>query len=511
MSEEIRNQPGQPPVPTHYPLILAGAGLVLALFVLFTEQTFSVLGWAGLAMIVIGLGAWALLAPDQAKAALTGRTVRYGGTSFVVTVVFLTALVAIYTVVKGLDLRWDLTERDEFSLNDASRDAIARLAVDPESPDIEIIAFYGASQASYRDQLSVLLDDYVATGQGRISYEFSDPDRNPVLATQYKVERAGQIVVVAVQDGEPDVENAELVNYYSQEDLTNAILNVAASGDFRALFLAVDGGMALDQDMTILRDDFRDRFGWTVEEVTFFDLLSPESEYTLNDPAIDGEVLIIVGGLQALNDEEMAFLADYVDNGGDLIVYAELTTAVGESTLATADNFSTYMWDNFGLRFTQDIVLDQTQALQTPLLPVATDFDFSHYVTENFASLGAGLIYEAPYSIEVSDQPPADVTVTELVYSTANAYSKSDVTALLAGDITPTEADPRGPFVLGAAAENLETGARVVLFSSTSITADAYVIGSGIANLDAAFNAMVWTTHFNDFFQQVTVPVTTNL
>ncbi len=496
-------------VPARYPLGLAALGLLLVIIVGFTQRTFNAIGWAGVAMILIGMLAWVLLAPEQAKAALSGRTVRYGGTSFVVTVVFLVALTAIYTVVKDQNLRLDLTERNEYSLNETSRKAIEGIGVDPATPEIKILAFYGTNQASRRDQDVVLFDDYAATSNGKISYEFIDPDRNPVLAQQYGVQRPGQIAVVALdENGDPDVENAELVNLFSQEDLTNAILSVAASGDFRAYFVSVEGGLSLDSDMTLLRDDLTNRFDWTMQEVSLFDLTSPASDITLNDPAVDGETLVIVGGSQALTDEQLAALTDYLDNGGNLVIFAA-PSLQGETSLSTSENLSDYLFETYGLRFEDNVILDQTQALQTPLRPVATDFG-RHYITSTFDNGTSGLIFEAPHSITVAEgaDRPERVTITELARSTEAAYAKTDIDAVLNGDFEPTDSDPTGPFVLAAAAENRDTGSRVVLFSSASIAADSYALGIGVANLDAAFNSLVWVTHFNDFFRQVTVPPT---
>jgi ABC-type uncharacterized transport system involved in gliding motility auxiliary subunit len=59
--------------------------------------------------------------------------------------------------------------------------------------------------------------------------------------------------------------------------------------------------------------------------------------------------------------------------------------------------------------------------------------------------------------------------------------------------------------VLAAAAENSETGAKVVLFSSTSIFANSYAQINSSLNLDTAFNSLVWTTGFDEFFTQVNI------
>ncbi len=568
MSEQTSTPNRRPnlPFPAQVPLIVAFVGLLLVIGVAFTQTTFTVVGWAGLALLVIGVVAWVLLAPEQAKAALTGRTARYGGASFVVTVVFLAALVAVYVFVRDREWRVDLTERNEFSLNDESRRAISGIGVDPNTPPIHLLAFYGANQAGRRDQDTLLFDDYATTSNGRISYEFVDPDRNPLLADRYGVSRQGQIVVVAMRPPEeietqaqgdqqteptgnltpdenglvPDVQNAELVSSFSQENLTNAILKVAASGDFRAYFITAGSEIGMS-DISRLTAVLRDSYDWTTQEISIFQLTAPGTadteaagsagetatntedggigstvteapSFRLNDPAADGEVLVFLDGTDPLTDAQMEAIRSYLDNGGDLVIFAGMGRNDEGQSLATSENLSTYLFENFGLRFRNDIVLDLTQAVQTPAVPVAADFDSTHYITAMFASGQEGLIFEVPHSIEVSAEPPENVTVTELARTTNKAYSKTDFDAVVQGDLAQGPDDPTGPFVLAAAAENTVTGARVVLFGSTSIVSNNYAIsGLGIVNLDAAFNSLVWATNFNDFFSQIQIMPTQRL
>ena len=106
------------------------------------------IGYGGLAFGVLALLMWVLIAPEQAKAALTGRTARFGGTSLLVTLVLLVALIGVYVIVRNLNLRADLTQTDTFSLSTESESAIQALAADPNAPNIKMLAFYGAAQGS---------------------------------------------------------------------------------------------------------------------------------------------------------------------------------------------------------------------------------------------------------------------------------------------------------------------------------------------------------------------------
>ena len=97
------------------------------------------------------------------------------------------------------------------------------------------------------------------------------------------------------------------------------------------------------------------------------------------------------------------------------------------------------------------------------------------------------------------------MTVTALAFSSADSYSKTDFSAILAGDIEPEEGGLTGPLVLAAAAENSESGARVALFGSSSILANGFTGINGVANFDVAVDSIFWATDFEDWFSQVNI------
>lgn len=499
------NNSQEPFIPPHYLLILSALGFLAALVVGLTQPEFGVVGYGGLAFGILALLMWILIAPEQAKAALTGRTVRFGGTSLLVTLVLLVALVGIYVVVRNLDLRADLTQTDTYSLSAESEQAVEGLAADPNAPNVNMVAFYGASQGGTRDQATLLFDDYVEASGGKVSYEFVDPERNPQIAGLYGVTNAGQVAVARLNEaGEPDTENAEIVPTTNQEGLTNAILKVSSSGVFNAYFLSVADGAA--DSMTVLKSNLTDVYGWSVEDVSLLQLTSPEGEFNLNDPNVTGQVIIIPGGSAPLADAELQVLKDYVAGGGDLIILAGTNLNTNLVSLATADNLNTWLAQDFGISFNNDVVIDNTQAFQSPLIPVAVSLDSSSFITTNGIPLGqAALVFEVPSSIQLADTFPDGVTVSSLARSSASAYAKTDLQAILDNNIEKAEGDAEGPLVLAASADNISTGAHITLLGSTSLGSDTFATFQGVDNLSVTFNSLIWSTGFNDYFTQITV------
>lgn len=510
MAEHQTPENEQPFIPPHYMLILAVVGLLVAVAVVFTQPTFSVVGWGGLGIAVLSLVAWVLMAPDQAKGVLTGRTLRFGGMSLVVTIIVMTALVAIYTLVRTQNVRIDLTQRDTFSLTAESQNAIVALGADPTAPAIKLTAFYDATRAAQRDQDTLLFEDYQQKSSGKITYEFVDLDRSPQLAQQMGINGSGQIFVARVtEDGSLDIENGEVVNFLSQDGLTNAILRVAAAGDFRAYFVTVPGGLNLiasaQEGMSTLNNWLTQGLGWTTRQVGLFEFTSEAGGVELNDPNVDGEVVVIPGGDTPLAEDELKVLTDYLDEGGNLVIVgAPDSSANADYALATDPALNDYLWANFGLRMNNDIVVDPTLSFQTPLVPVSTDFSLNHPITSAFPRR-SGMAFELSHSITIADPLPEGVDARYLARSTADAYTKTDFNAVLEGNFERTDEDVSGPFAMAAVSENSTTGARVVLFGSTSIIRNDYGSLASLMNQVAARNSLVWTTGFDEYVTQVTI------
>ncbi|MDL1902504.1 hypothetical protein FBR02_17270, partial [Anaerolineae bacterium CFX9] len=317
---EEEQLPDEPFISPRLMLFVAAFGLLVAFFVWVTQPEFNVVGFGGLALAAVAIIAYLLLNPQGAKDFVTGRTVRFGGVSVIVTVVLIVALVAVYTFVRGQSWRVDVTQRNQFSLTEASRTAMQVYAADPSLPAVQMLVFYDSTSAARRDRETPLLDDYVSTTGGKVSYQVIDLDQNPQLASQYSVLRAGTIVLgVPNENGQLDPTNVETVTSAAQEQLTNAVLRASAQGDFAAYFLNTRNNTSAN--MSTLRTILSDRFDWTVEETSLLTLNAPDAENRLGDERFDGQVVVIPGGSAPLSDDEMAILTEFLNNGGDLVIF----------------------------------------------------------------------------------------------------------------------------------------------------------------------------------------------
>ncbi|MCU0512522.1 MAG: GldG family protein [Anaerolineae bacterium] len=489
-------------------LIVAGAGFLVALLHLLTQPTFGVVGWGGLALGVLTLFVWVIMAPEQAASILTGRSAQYGGTAIVVTTIVLVALVLVYVVIRNFNISQDVSNFEVFSLTDDARSIVRTLAADPTTPPMQIIGFFSAARASEQDRISVLLDDFATTSGGRISYEFIDPDRQPLIAERYAARDRQFIIVPLGADGEPQTDQAQTASGSDQQQILDALVRASSSGDFRVYYPALRDAVALDdsgpEGASILSTELSESYGWTTTEISLLDAENPL--LTPPTPAPDGAALVLIGGSTPLTAEELTVVTDYLNQGGDLVLFAGLNPDGGPA-LATDPALSDYLFQNYGLRFRSDIVLDLNNAiLQTAFEFIAADFPADQFITREYSNETDSLLFSLTRSIDIAPEALPNVQVTVLSRTTPAGYARPD--SVLLAELSPetlaqTPEDLTGAIPVAAVAENTQTGSRVVLFGSTAIAQNAYrqLDSRGVRNTDAARRALFWATGYDAYRQ----------
>ena len=456
----------------------------------------------GVAAIVALLVTWGVLAPQQRTELMRGRFLRYGGTAALVTGVLLVVLVLVYIVVRNQNWNSDFSNQQTFTLTDSNRQVVAALGADPTTPDYRIIGFVSAQQAGARDQAAVLLDDYVSAGNGRISYEFIDPDQFPQQAERFGAQPFQFVVTTVDADGTASVDNALPLDGFAQQFVTSALLTLSSRGDYRLVNLVAGDTRRIDDSgelgLTILASDLRDRYRWTVSSASLVQIENNTGDL-LSDTA-DGQVLLIAGGTEALTDEALTILTDYIERGGSVVMLA-MINGQNMPSLATDPQLNDTLEASFGLRIDDNIVFDPPQSADQAFALLAASVDREHPVFASFQD-GQTIVMEAVRSIRISPEPPDDVTVSAIASSSGQSYTRSGIDfsqQLSTADFAQTASDPTGPFVMAAAAENRLTGGRLVVFGSESLGYNQYVAlqPAGILNQTALRDAIFWAAGYS--------------
>jgi hypothetical protein len=491
-----------PIIPPVVLLGLAGAGLLAALANAFISQELGFIGLAGVIVAVFSLGFWAATNPEQIRNILKGRFLLFGGTAGVVTLVLAVALVVVYVLVRQAGLRVDLSQNNNFSLNEAGQQVVTLLGQDPTTPPLQITVFYTAAQARNRDLAAVLLDQVQQLSNGRITYRFVDPDREPLIAQRLNA-TAGQITLSRLtEDGQPDPENTTQISGLSQQLLLDALVSASATGNFRAYVVRTESTVAFDDSRasggSIFAADLRDRYKWTLETVTLLDVQTGRVD--LNAPA-DGRVLIIPGGREPLPDDQAQVIIDYLEAGGTLLLLADFNFE-NQNSLATTELLNSYFERAFGFRINNDLVLDPRNRLpQDPTTLITGNF-VAESLARDYDPVNNGLLMQFPHSITLGT-PPSGVLLSPIVLSMEGSYAKTDLdfTTATTADLAQDADDPLGPFVLGVQAENPATGAKVVVFTTPSMLFNVFFQyeASGGRNFDLMRRAAFWTAGYENF------------
>jgi len=495
-------------IPSSVLLGVAGLGALVALGVALTQRQFSLLGFGGLGVMVVALIAWFVQNPRQARDMLRGRAFTYGGTAALVTAVLLVALVLLYIVIRQQGWRADLTESGAFSLPEQSRQVAATLGADPTTPPLQITAFYGINQASLRDRATLLFDSIVNASGGKVSYQFIDPDQNPLVLEQYGGTPGSIFVEALNEDGTPNTETRQQVQFLEQSTLVNSLITASAGGDFRAFFLTSSNSIGIDDSgpfgASVFVNNLRTRYKWTVEAISLLELAREDNALQRARREADGHLLVIAGGSQPIPDDQLSLITDYLDEGGHVVIFAAQNLEGGES-LANAANLSAYLEEKFGIRANGDLVIDPSNSIQGSLFQVLVGSFGAHSTVNSYVAQQDALWLSAPQSLLANEtRPPRGVSITPLASTSGESYAKR---GLVLGQEQPrsafakAEGDAEGPFTVAVLAERALDGAKVALFASDSLLYNQYLQLEqlGVRNSDLARRVMFWASGYDQF------------
>ena len=192
----------------------------------------------------------------------------------------------------------------------------------------------------------------------------------------------------------------------------------------------------------------------------------------------DAACLMIYAPQSDISEEEQEILANYLSQGGKVLVIA------GPTNDATLDHLNGLL-AAYGVTVHDGVVVEGDRAhylLQTPLalIPDLSDSAITNSLIEDhyypILTLAQGLTVEEGAS-----------GATTLLTTSDSAYAKAE--GLSVTDFTQKEDDLTGPFVLAVSVEDI-SGGQLVWFSSGTFLEDAYNAYSSGANVNLAMNAL---------------------
>lgn len=434
--------------------------------------------WAGLALLIGGVIAYfitrdfdlitnllfgggalllllfAVLRPDDVRALFSRRQTRFG-TSTVLSILFFTAImVLIYWIAfQNDDWRFDLTETNQFTPLPETQDLLENL----DAP-VHVIGFFSITRPT--DQAQTTLDSLQAINND-LTYEFQDPESNPLLAEQYELNFDGTLVFVRNQ-GQPDEVFAK-ANSTNDSDIHNALAQVINPVD-KTLYVitghgepSITGQTATDisQVIAVLQDQ-----GFTVEELNLF---------TAGAVPDDADVVALVGQQAPLDPAETLAIADYLNGGGAVLIARDAVDSEGR-VAAEEDGLSDVLAE-WGIALRPDAIIDQDLAQagqEFGLAFLGAEYGTSPIITEDLRRFGTR--FTLARSIETITTE--GIQHTPLIQTSASAWGEQDFELLSVGFAEPDGPDASGTLNIGLSAENATTGGRLVLFGDADWVAN---------------------------------------
>lgn len=415
------------------------------------------------------------------RQALSTRTARVGGYSFVLSLVVLAILIAVNVLAEQLPASWtqlDISAAQLYSLTSDTKVVVTNL-----DQDVNIYWIVQAGQEN--TVVEKLLDRYEELSD-HITVLKRDPDVYPTFAQQYTDETVTNNSLV-VESGDKsryisydDIFQYDTDNYYAtgsvsqvfdgEGQITSAIDYVVSTDLPQIYLLSGHGEAGLSQSFA----DALTRANY--DTVADFSLLNVDAIPE------DCDALLINAPTSDISEEELAMLRSYVQGGGKLLVFS------GPQQDSDLPNLNALLAD-YGVTVTDGVVVDPNRdyyAFTAPyvLMPEIQDSD----ITAPLLDGSYHIIVPIAQGLTVGDTTAG--TVTPLLQTSGDSFSKAAGYAMSTYD--KEDGDTDGPFTLAVSIEDSAAGGRVLWVASDYLLDEQYNAFSSGANLDFTMNGLSW-------------------
>lgn len=416
------------------------------------------------------------------RQALSTRTAKVGGYSFVLSLVVLAILIAVNVLASKLPTSWtqfDISAAQLYSLTSDTKVVVTNLQQD--------VTIYWISQAGKEDAvIQKLLDRYQELSD-HITVVKKDPDVYPTFAQQYTEETVmNNSLVVESGDKNRYISYDNIYQYDTGSYYTTGSVSQSFDGEGQ-ITSAIDYVVSTDLPQVYLLSGH----GEAALSETFADELERSNYETVEDFSLlnvdaipeECDVLLINAPTSDISDEELTMLRSYVQGGGKLVVLS------GPQESADLPNLQALLSD-YGVTVNDAVVVDTNRdyyAFTAPyvLMPEIESSDITAPLKDGdyhvIVPIAAGLTV---------GEDNGGATVTSLLKTSTDSFSKAAGYAMTTYD--KEDGDIDGPFTLAVSVEDANAGGRLLWVASDYLLDDMYSSYSSGANLDFVMNGLSW-------------------
>jgi ABC-type uncharacterized transport system involved in gliding motility auxiliary subunit len=462
--------------------ILGSLGLLFLLsspFTLFLTSGSVALTAAKAVAGLVLLGAYFATHFKQFGQFATRRSSFFFGTTVLLGVVTLGALVAVNYIAFKKNKSWDLTKQKIFTVAPQTTATLTGL-----KEKVHALAFLPPSNPYY-DTIEQLFRLYQAEAPDKFDFAFKDPQRNPDLAAKYQLKQ-GQATVVLVRGEGPNATHTTL-GTLSEQELTNALIQLNAVGTQKVYFLSGHGEWPLEAEppapgqpsdsLSELRKELLQE-GYTAEELN----LAGQKEVPK-----DAALVLIAGAKTPYTPPEEEALRQYLAAGGRMLYFAE----------ANAEPKLDALLGEYGVEVDKGVAADRQFNAGNPYVIVSA-FYSEHELTRPLRERKLNIEFPTARSLTVLRQGmAAGVKVEPVVLTSPFGWVETTPDA----DATPSDGEKSGQLTLVAAAtrdtknakDKRFDEARLVVMGDSELLLDPN--WGHEANRNLVLNALGWASN----------------
>ncbi|MDL1900846.1 hypothetical protein FBR02_08760 [Anaerolineae bacterium CFX9] len=461
----------------------AGASFLLAgvISVLWSGE-FSVVSVILFALGAVGFIAWYAVAPKEFIGFVTGRQMRFSTVSVFSTILLIGIVVLVYGLLQRSAITLDMTQSEQFSLSAETRQVLATL----ERP-MQITGFYSSALLLTREIDDQVFRLYETETDGLIRRQYINPDEQPALAQRYGLTQDGQVFLSYLnEDGSVDFSLVAIVprgsNY--EREMTNAISRLLVAGSLIIYFETSHGQRsALDSSQEGLSGI---NAGAQESGLITLPLNLAEIAAAGRDIPDDAATIIFARPLSDLSAAEILTIDRYLQRGGALMLLADAVFT--ENAFLRQDGaFNQYLWENWGIRALDMVVVDPAASGQTALDVISAYVYYDNALGQRIDPAGGTpTLFRIARAVEVNLSFSApNIANGQVILSSEASYGETNLTALAETNTYTFDEgeDVRGPLAMAVWAANRQTGAKIALIGDSDFVTNGQVLTGGNALL----------------------------
>ncbi len=413
------------------------------LFLMKTQSNENLAILAGIGVVFFALFVYFKFA--LVRQAMTSRVARYSSNALIVTVAFIGIVGVLNFMGARYHLRQDVTTGKTFTLSEKT----TQILKDLKTP-VQAIAFFTAVDLQARQEVEDRLREYSRITD-KFTYQVIDPQEQPQLATDYKVQFDGTVVMERGTRRENALQSDE-------QSLTNAIWKVSQDTQPTVYFTTGHGELSPDEPGTDGYSLMKSAMELENYKVQLLDLKTLTS--TLPS---DIAVLIIAGPRQPFDPQEVSIVREYLNKNGRALIMIGAAPLDNPQFKSGLDD----LLSEWSISVRNDLVIDPKQGFfGQSQVPVVNAFR-AHAVTQDLA--GQSAFFPSVRSLQVVATPASMRTATVLFSSSDQSWGETDFASLKAQSPKQDDKDVKGPLDLAAAVEAQgENPARIVVIGNAN-------------------------------------------